>query len=71
MLVDFFILTSTTQVWLYKKHDNLPNSLWLSISSSNAWISGISEISGAGGRNQSIDFPLTGKLHRKQNVNIC
>lgn len=40
--------------------DNLPNSLWLSISSSNAWVSGISEINGAGGRNQSKDFSLSG-----------
>lgn len=40
--------------------DNIPNSLWLSISSSNAWVSGISETNGAGGRKQSNDFPVPG-----------
>ena len=46
--------------------DTLPNNLWLSISSSNAWVSGISEISGAGGRNQSKDFSLSRWLYKIQ-----
>ena len=44
--------------------DNIPNGLWFSISSSNVWVSGISETNGAGGRNQSNDFPLSGELHK-------
>lgn len=47
---------------------NLPNSLWLCMSSSNAWVSGISEINGAGGRNQSNDFSLSGYLYK---IEIC
>ena len=46
--------------------DSLPNSLRFSISSSNAWGSGISEISGAGGRNQSKDFSLSRWLYKIQ-----
>lgn len=46
--------------------DTLPNNLQLSISSSNAWVSGISEISGAGGRNQSKDFSLSRWLYKIQ-----
>ena len=46
--------------------DSLPNNWWFSISSSNAWVSGISEISGAGGRNQSIDISLSRWLYKIQ-----
>ena len=46
--------------------DSLTNSWWFSISSSNAWVSGISEISGAGGRNQSIDISLSRWLYKIQ-----
>lgn len=62
MLLDFFFYIDMTYTGLVSQQicDNLPNSLWFSISSSNAWVFGISENNGAGGRNQSNDFSLSG-----------